>query len=411
MCYNIREIRGVILPTNRKGKQIMLKKEKNFIIYEKEKGKIYKLDINKGVWYGLKGQELTNVPPLFKKELEIYSGDNVLIKCLKETTNWNYCSCKRATTEYSDNLTMLDKVINFLSTINKVLAITQINNSNLLCLKDNDYLKKYGKELKEKLAEIEDDTIYLNTICNQAREIEERKALLIYKQNEDDKIVLGYTDDWYFRFLQDVIYQKRYYSKASEWILQNSNTVNKAIYWYLREYKYCPECRNHISEFVYALDNLAGYLEPFNKTLDDIDKHHFITQYIQYHRDYEANRDKFENEKLAKIDYSKWFFEDDTYITVFPKSKQDFITEGQKQNNCVGGYSSYVLEGYRIVTFIRRKDNIEKPLVTCDICNINKGCTPYINQFLKAHNNYISRKDDVYSFYEKYKKYLESLAN
>ena len=70
MCYNVREIRGVILPTNRKGKQIMLKKEKNFIIYEKEDGKVYKLDINKGIWYGLKGQTLTNVPSLFLQQLK-----------------------------------------------------------------------------------------------------------------------------------------------------------------------------------------------------------------------------------------------------------------------------------------------------------------------------------------------------
>lgn len=389
----------------------MLKKEKNFIIYEKAEGKVYKLDINKGVWYGLKGQTLTNVPSQFSQQLKAYNGDNMLIRCLKETVNWNYCSCKKATTEYTDNLIMLDKLINFLSTINKRLAVTYVNNRDIDDLRDKDYLKKYGKELKEKLVEIQNEKIYLRTIFNHAREIEDRKALSVYKQNEDDKIVLGYTDDWYFRFLQDVTYQKRFNSKASEWVLQNSNTVNKALYWFLREYRYCPECRNNVGELIYALDNLINYLEPFGKTLDDIDKHHFIAQYIQYHRDYEANKDKFENEKLAKIDYSKWFFEDDNYITVFPKSKQDFIVEGQKQNNCVGGYSSYVVEGHRIVTFIRKKDNIEKPLVTCDICNIKNGCTPYINQFLKAHNNYITRQDDVYNFYLKYREHLESLTN
>ena len=388
----------------------MLKKEKNFIIYEKEDGKVYKLDINKGIWYGLKGQTLTNVPSLFSQQLKDYVGEDVLIKCLKNTIDWNYCSCKRATTEYADNLIMLDKVISFLSTINKKLAVTYVNNSELINLRQNDYLKKYGKELKEKLAEIENEKIYLSTICNQAREIEERKVLLVYKQNEDDKIVLGYDDNWYFRFLQDVNYEKKYSSKASEWILQNSNTLNKAIYWYLREFKYTPFTGN-TSGFIGRLEKLSTYLEPFNKTLDDIDKHHFIEQYIQYHRDYEINKDKFDNEKLAKIDYSKYFFEDDTYITVFPKSKQDFITEGQKQNNCVGGYSSYVIEGLKVVTFIRRKDNIEKPLVTCDICNINNGCTPYINQFLKAHNQYISRKDNVYDFYLKYKEYIEKLTN
>ena len=102
---------------------------------------------------------------------------------------------------------MLDKIISFLSTINKRLAVTYVNNCELNSFRDKDYLKKYGKELKEKLAENDNEKIYLSTIYNHAREIEDRKALSVYKQNEDDKIVLGYTDNWYFRFLQDVIYQ------------------------------------------------------------------------------------------------------------------------------------------------------------------------------------------------------------
>lgn len=386
----------------------MLKKEKNFIIYEKEEGKIYKLDINKGIWYGLKGQELVSVPPLFKVELESYKGDDVLIKCLREAIVWGCCSCKQATMYYAERLIMLDKVISFLSTIDKTLITIAITHSQLAQLTNKNYLKKYGKELKEKLAEIEDKKISIEQINAFAREVEELKALSVYKQNEDDKIVLGYTNDWYFNFIEDVLDKKRYSPKASEWILQNSNTLNRAVYWYLREFKYLPVTTNTYN-FIAKLENLIMYLEPFNKTLNDIDKHHFIEQYIQYHRDYEINKDKFDNEKLAKIDYSKWFFEDDTYITVFPKSKQDFITEGQKQSNCVGGYSSYVLEGHKIVTFIRRKDNIDTPFITCDICNVNNGCIPYINQFLKAHNRYISQLDNVYNFYLKYKEHIKNL--
>jgi hypothetical protein len=389
----------------------MLKKEKNFIIFEKEENKVYKLDINKGIWYGLKGQELVNVPPLFKSEVINYNGDNALIKCIKETVNWNYRSCKEATMGYTANMTMLDLLISFLSTINKNLYSTYVNNCDIEILRQEDCLKKYGKELKEKLSQFEDNNIRIRTIVNLIDEIKRDKMSTLYKLNEEDKTLFGYNDEWFRRFIQDVNYQNKYYPKTSLWILKNSTNINKAIYWFFREYKYCPECRDNVSEFIYTLDRLIKYLEPFNKTLDDIDKHHFVAQYIQYHRDYEANRDKFENEKLAQIDYSKWFFEDDNYITVFPKSKQDFVVEGQKQQNCVGGYSSYVIEGHRIVTFIRRKDNIDKPLVTCDICNINNGCVPYINQFLKAHNSYVRQTDEVYEFYRKFREHIESLTN
>ena len=386
----------------------MLKKEKNFIIFEKEANKVYKLDINKGIWYGLKGQELVNVPSLFKSEVINYNGDNALIKCIKETVNWNYRSCKSATTKYAENLVMLDMLINFLATIDKELSATYVSNREISYLRDSECLKKYGKELKTELAKNESKYIGIRTVYHIIQEIERNKNLKKYKLNEDDKIVLGYDENWLNNFLRDVTNNRNYYPKATEWILTNSNTLNKAIYWYLRECKFLPY-RIGFGDLYNTIENLISYTEPFGKTINDIDKHHFISQYIQWKRDYEANKDKFDNEKLAKIDYSKWFFEDDEYITVFPKTKQDFIVEGQKQNNCVGGYADYVLDNRRIVTFIRKKSDIDKPLVTCDICDINH--IPYINQFLKAHNNYVRQNDEVYEFYKKFREHIESIRN
>lgn len=386
----------------------MLKKEKNFIIYEKEENKVYKLDINKGQWYGLKGQELTNVPSLFRSELVHYNGNDVLIKCLRETVNWNYKNCKSATTEYAQNLIMLDMLISFLATIDKELSPTFVSNREIVSLRDGDCLKKYGKELKTELAKNESKYISVRGIYHTVQEIERNKSLKTYKLNEDDKVVLGYDEDWLNRFIKDVMCSKNYYPKATEWILTNSNTLNKAIYWYLRECQFLPN-RMGFGDMYWVIENLMIYTKPFGKTINDIDKHHFISQYIQWKRDYEANKDKFDNERLAKIDYSKWFFEDDEYITVFPKSKKDFIVEGQKQSNCVGGYADYVLQNHRIVTFIRKKSEIDKPLITCDICSINDR--PYINQFLKAHNNHIRQTDEVYEFYKKFNAHINSIKN
>lgn len=386
----------------------MLKKEKNFIIFEREDNKVYKLDINKGQWYGLKGQELSSVPPFFRTALVQYNGDNILIKCLRETVNWNYRSCKSATTEYAENLVMLDMLINFLATIGKELSVTYVSNNEIGYLIDSEGLKKYGKELKTELAKNESKYIGVRTVYYTIQEIERNKNRKKYKLNEDDRTVLGYNEEWLNRFIKDVMCSKNYYPKATEWILTNSNTLNKAIYWYLRECQFLPN-RMGFGDMYWVIENLMIYTKPFGKTINDIDKHHFISQYIQWKRDYEANKDKFDNERLAKIDYSKWFFEDDEYITVFPKSKKDFIVEGQKQSNCVGGYADYVLQNHRIVTFIRKKSEIDKPLITCDICSINDR--PYINQFLKAHNNHIRQTDEVYEFYKKFNAHINSIKN
>lgn len=63
-------------------------------------------------------------------------------------------------------------------------------------------------------------------------------------------------------------------------------------------------------------------------------------------------------------------YKSDGYAIVFPKTRTEFIKEGQSLNHCVGTQEMYFknhLEGTRMIFFIRHEEEIEKPFVTMEI--------------------------------------------
>ena len=54
------------------------------------------------------------------------------------------------------------------------------------------------------------------------------------------------------------------------------------------------------------------------------------------------------------------------FVIVWPKSKRDFQTEGQKQHNCVGSYFDKVVRRDTVVFFLRRKEAVDEPFCTVE---------------------------------------------
>lgn len=55
-----------------------------------------------------------------------------------------------------------------------------------------------------------------------------------------------------------------------------------------------------------------------------------------------------------------------TFMIVWPRSKEDFTKEGQLQHNCVGGYFEQCAKGKTTVFFLRKKEEPEKPFCTVE---------------------------------------------
>jgi hypothetical protein len=57
------------------------------------------------------------------------------------------------------------------------------------------------------------------------------------------------------------------------------------------------------------------------------------------------------------------------YCFVYPKSVQDIKDEAVQQNNCVASYIQRVIDGRCHILFLRKKDNLDKSLVTIEVVN------------------------------------------
>lgn len=130
----------------------------------------------------------------------------------------------------------------------------------------------------------------------------------------------------------------------------------------------------------------------------------FMQYYVDIQHAHEAAKEKISKEQIT-AHYGKHekalHFENDKYCVVFPTCGNDLVQEGIKQSNCVGGYVDRVVNGSTYVVFVRDKNNLDKPLITCEVSLLG-----YINQFYLAHNRNISFDSDYANFKRAYAEHL-----
>lgn len=133
-------------------------------------------------------------------------------------------------------------------------------------------------------------------------------------------------------------------------------------------------------EYIIGRD-YEDYLEQLDKLSIPKDKHsRFPANFYQTHeqlseqiREMDEKIQKMEvaekNRRLKKIVQElqkQYTVRSKKYCIIWPKSKRDFQTEGQKQNNCVGGYFDRVVRRETVVFFLRRKEEPETPFCTVE---------------------------------------------
>lgn len=101
-------------------------------------------------------------------------------------------------------------------------------------------------------------------------------------------------------------------------------------------------------------------------------------------------------EKLKKFEY-----ESDEYKIVAPQNIDDIVKEGSKLHHCVANYAESVGEGKTKILFLRKKDNIQSPLVTIRLT----GDKLLKISMAKGHSNRNIHKTEK-DFLSKYVKYL-----
>ncbi len=102
-------------------------------------------------------------------------------------------------------------------------------------------------------------------------------------------------------------------------------------------------------------------------------------------------------EKYGKQAEEGYYFEDENYVTVFPKSLSDYSDEGVQMHNCVASYANQVADGETNIVFIRKKENPKKSYCTVEIKR------NAIQQAYLHHNTLITEEDtDLNNFLKRW---------
>lgn len=92
----------------------------------------------------------------------------------------------------------------------------------------------------------------------------------------------------------------------------------------------------------------------------------------------EIEREKFK-EQVAKEEYARlaWTSMNGKWAVLVPKEAGDLVREGAELSHCVGSYAKYIIDGSMRICFLRKTENLEKPLLTLTV-NADDWCTTYL---------------------------------
>jgi hypothetical protein len=132
----------------------------------------------------------------------------------------------------------------------------------------------------------------------------------------------------------------------------------------------------------------------------------FMREYCETRKAYELRKTEFDNKQMA-MNYAKyakaWEFAYGDYVVSIPTTAQDIVTEGERMHHCVGSYVGRVVEGQTYICFVRHKDTPNTPYITCQVYTNGE-----IGQYFLAYDRYISTDRDK-AFKEAFARHLREV--
>lgn len=127
------------------------------------------------------------------------------------------------------------------------------------------------------------------------------------------------------------------------------------------------ELRDTYEMYIKVYDDKVVLIRELKKlakitSVEDVHKYH--DEIVPLVRIKDGSEERFEKsvQKSKKYEY-----ENDDYRIMLPKTTTDVVTEGKRMNHCVGGYIDNIINGYSVILFLRKKENINHEYITMEI--------------------------------------------
>lgn len=355
----------------------MITKEKNIITFiDDNNEKVGTYDINSGIFYGKSGRALKKWTNNIR---QVFSNDRDDCAIVKVSYYWADNS-NEAYQNICNYGMYLDKLFNIgipESALNYYYRNNFPTNKNFQeMLKNKGYIQKVkDKQLKFSIADYKQyiGNITVENILSkydyQLTETQIKALTLIYEEFEDEK---------YIDFCIKVFMNPKYHLDISI-DMRNDDVVPTPYEIY------------NLFQYYYRACCALGRDYNSKDFLNDL---HRVTQLYKIHIN------KSQDEIFAKhVNPNILKFEDENFIIVCPKNKNDLAIEGKLMHNCVSTYGPKVVRGDCAIVFVRNKIMPDEPYITCEI-----GRDGIIRQYLEAYNK--TPSDLANNFAKKYQSFL-----
>lgn len=150
--------------------------------------------------------------------------------------------------------------------------------------------------------------------------------------------------------------------------------------------------------------NLVRYITVCRVIGKDPQKvNNFMREYCETLKEYDLHKQEFDDKKMA-TNYARhseaWNFEYGNYKVFIPSTAQEIIDEGKNMHHCVGSYVDRVINNNCYICFIRRKDTPNECYITCQVNTIGELC-----QYFLSYDRPISSDEDR-AFKEAFRQHL-----
>ena len=313
----------------------------------------YRLDLNSGILYGIKGNPIKTCPKKSAIIDVLWSGSDEAYTNLR--------SLLRSMISHNTYTSAYPRYVEALSGAEKIDAL---GIKGLWC--DFEGYVYIGKHIKE-----------FNTYRNE-RGLEHFHYSYFRKwlNYENAKKTLGsmaeqMTEEMYDRLICDM-------PNITE------EELSVAIYYLVRGKLW--EYEGHTRHLAYYFNYCrAMEIEPQKVN-------NFMREYCETKANYERKKAEYDDKRLRE-NYEKhksaFEFAYGDYVVVLPQSGQDIVAEGQNMHHCVGGYVDRVVENSCYIVFIRHKDTPDKCYLTCQVHTNGE-----IGQYFLAYDRRISTAED-----------------
>ena len=329
------------------------RKERNFIIISLDNSSgDYRLDINTGVFYGIKGNPVKTCP----RRLEIgclfpyyrsANGNNLDYILHSMFVNNNTTA---AYTKYAEAMQAADKV--------DAIGV------GLLSLRREHYIY-LGNHIKALATYVKEHDVF------------NYRDFKCWCEFEEAKKRLG--------SIADLLTCEMYSALLNEKEDLTIEEIGVCAY-YLGRGKYWEYHSGSVRNLIDYIEKCRLMEQPPQKV------NNFMREYCETKKTYALRQTEFDNKKMA-LNYAKhskaWEFQFGDHIVVIPTCGQDIVTEGERMHHCVGSYVNNVLRNECYICFIRHKDTPDTPYITCQVYTNGE-----IGQYFLAYDHYISSERD-----------------